>query len=89
MEALTLSFLLLSLHGTTYCVMSSRLPSRYQTLSVSTVVEDPCFDVHSFAAAKYAATVIKPKVRKMDDTMTMDPEIIKGLFDLGVSKRVY
>ena len=35
--------------------------------------------------SKYAREEIAPKVREMDETATMDPGIIKGLFEQGVS----
>jgi short/branched chain acyl-CoA dehydrogenase len=34
---------------------------------------------------RYAEDVIGPKVREMDENEHMDPEIIKGLFENGVS----
>ena len=34
---------------------------------------------------RYAEDVIGPKVREMDENEQMDPEIIKGLFENGVS----
>jgi hypothetical protein len=34
---------------------------------------------------RYAEDVIGPKVREMDEKEVMDPAIIKGLFDNGVS----
>ena len=40
--------------------------------------------IASASAAKFANTVIKPKVRQMDDTMTMAPDVISGLFEQGV-----
>lgn len=33
---------------------------------------------------KFAADVVKPKVMEMDEKETMDPAIIKALFDNGV-----
>jgi len=33
---------------------------------------------------RFANDVVSPKVREMDESETMDPEIIKGLFDQGV-----
>jgi len=33
---------------------------------------------------RFANDVVAPKVREMDESETMDPEIIKGLFDQGV-----
>jgi len=33
---------------------------------------------------RFAQEVIQPKVREMDETETMDPDIIKGLFENGV-----
>ena len=41
--------------------------------------------VSSFPVKRYAQDVIAPKVREMDENEVMDPEIIKGLFDNGVS----
>jgi hypothetical protein len=34
---------------------------------------------------QFAETVVAPKVREMDENERMDPEIIKGLFEQGVS----
>lgn len=34
---------------------------------------------------RFAVDVVGPKVREMDENETMDPAIIKGLFDQGVS----
>jgi short/branched chain acyl-CoA dehydrogenase len=34
---------------------------------------------------KFSEEVVAPKVREMDENEKMDPEIIKGLFDNGVS----
>lgn len=34
--------------------------------------------------AKFAADVMAPKVKAMDETGDMDPEIIRGLFENGV-----
>ncbi len=39
------------------------------------------------SAAKFAHSVIKPRVRQMDESMTMAPEVIKGLFENGVRFR--
>jgi hypothetical protein len=39
------------------------------------------------AAASFANTVIKPRVTEMDESMTMSPEVIKGLFSQGVRPR--
>lgn len=33
---------------------------------------------------RFAQDVVAPKVREMDEAETMDPEIIKGLFEQGV-----
>jgi len=33
---------------------------------------------------RFANDVVSPKVREMDEKETMDPEIIKGLFEQGV-----
>jgi hypothetical protein len=38
------------------------------------------------AVAKFAKEKIAPRVRAMDDAATMDPDIIRGLFDAGVSR---
>jgi short/branched chain acyl-CoA dehydrogenase len=35
---------------------------------------------------RFATDVIGPKVRQMDESEVMDPEIIQGLFDNGVSR---
>lgn len=37
------------------------------------------------AVASFAADVILPRVRAMDDNSYMEPEVIQGLFDNGVS----
>lgn len=34
---------------------------------------------------KFAEDVVEPKSREMDENEKMDPSIIKGLFDQGVS----
>ena len=34
---------------------------------------------------RFAIDVVEPKVREMDENEAMDPAIIKGLFDQGVS----
>lgn len=34
---------------------------------------------------KFSEEIVAPKVREMDESEKMDPEIIKGLFDNGVS----
>jgi len=36
------------------------------------------------AVRRFANDVVAPKVREMDESETMDPGIIKGLFDQGV-----
>jgi hypothetical protein len=36
------------------------------------------------AVASFAADVILPRVRAMDDNSYMEPEVIQGLFDNGV-----
>lgn len=36
------------------------------------------------AVARFAADVVAPKVREMDENEKMDPTVIKGLFDLGL-----
>lgn len=33
---------------------------------------------------KFAADVVEPRVREMDEAERMDPEVIQGLFDTGV-----
>ncbi len=35
-------------------------------------------------AAKFANTVVKPRVRQMDESMTLAPEVKQGLFENGV-----
>ena len=37
------------------------------------------------AVKRFADEVVAPKVREMDENEKMDPEVIKGLFDNGVS----
>ena len=39
--------------------------------------------------ARFAQEVIAPKVREMDEAEMMDPDIIKGLFEQGVSLACY
>ena len=34
---------------------------------------------------RFAVDVVGPKVREMDEAEMMDPEVIKGLFEQGVS----
>jgi alkylation response protein AidB-like acyl-CoA dehydrogenase len=34
---------------------------------------------------KFSEEVVAPRVRDMDEAEKMDPEVIKGLFDNGVS----
>ena len=36
------------------------------------------------AVRRFANDIVAPKVREMDENETMDPEIIKGLFEQGV-----
>ena len=36
--------------------------------------------------ARFAREEIAPKVREMDDSMTMDSDVIQGLFDQGVRR---
>lgn len=38
--------------------------------------------------ARFAREEIAPKVREMDDSMTMDSDVIQGLFDQGVRRGV-
>lgn len=42
----------------------------------------------SMAVKRFAVDVVGPKVREMDENESMDPEIIKGLFDQGVSNEL-
>jgi len=49
-------------------------------LSVFTEEEELIRD----SATKFALAELKPRVRKMDDSMTMDPALIKGLFEQGL-----
>lgn len=35
---------------------------------------------------RFAQDVVLPKVREMDDNEAMDPDIVKGLFEQGVSE---
>lgn len=39
----------------------------------------------TFPVKKFADEVIQPRVREMDEKEIMDPELIQGLFDNGVS----
>ena len=36
------------------------------------------------AVRRFANDIVAPKVREMDENETMDPEVIKGLFEQGV-----
>ena len=38
---------------------------------------------------RFATDVVAPKVREMDENEQMDPAIVKGLFDQGVSLHEY
>jgi hypothetical protein len=38
-----------------------------------------------FLVQRFSQEVVAPKVREMDENEMMDPSIIKGLFDQGVS----
>lgn len=38
------------------------------------------------SVVRFAEEVVAPKVRDMDENEMMDPEVIRGLFDTGVSK---
>jgi hypothetical protein len=38
-----------------------------------------------FLVRRFATDVVGPKVREMDENEMMDPSIIKGLFEQGVS----
>ena len=38
---------------------------------------------------RFATEVVGPKVREMDENEMMDPEVIKGLFEQGVSNLIY
>lgn len=38
-----------------------------------------------FVAQKFATEVVQPLVREMDDKSQLDPSVIQGLFDQGVS----
>mmetsp|Transcript_39332 Transcript_39332/g.63858 ORF Transcript_39332/g.63858 Transcript_39332/m.63858 type:complete len:203 (+) Transcript_39332:174-782(+) len=55
----------------------SGIPSALQTLTE----EEQMF---KDTVAKFADDVIKPRVREMDASMKMDPEIIQGMFDNGL-----
>ena len=37
------------------------------------------------AVVKFGEDVVAPRVREMDENEMMDPEVIQGLFDTGVS----
>jgi hypothetical protein len=41
--------------------------------------------VNCLQVQRFATEVVGPKVRDMDEKESMDPSIIKGLFDQGVS----
>ena len=43
----------------------------------------PCPILLFFAVAKFAREQIAPRVRAMDESATMDPAVIRGLFDQG------
>ena len=38
-----------------------------------------------FSVRRFAVDVVGPRVREMDEKESMDPAIIKGLFEQGVS----
>lgn len=44
------------------------------------------YDISAFiwTVRRFAQDVIAPKVQEMDRTATMDPEVIRGMFDQGV-----
>ena len=52
----------------------------YSSLGVEQSKFDPIVTV-----ARFAQEIIAPKVREMDEAEMMDPEVIKGLFEQGVS----
>ena len=60
--------------------VAPRCLSTVSPLTVLTAEEEMIRD----SAAKFANAVIKPRVRQMDESMTMAPEVIKGLFENGV-----
>lgn len=42
-------------------------------------------ETHLFPVSRFATDVVGPKVREMDENEMMDPSVIKGLFEQGVS----
>lgn len=42
------------------------------------------FSLTVVAVARFATDVVGPKVREMDENESMDPSIIKALFEQGV-----
>lgn len=42
-------------------------------------------DLSTWLVARFANDVVKPKVFEMDETETLDKDVLKGLFDQGVS----
>ena len=52
----------------------------YSSLGAKQSKFDPIVTV-----ARFAQEIIAPKVREMDEAEMMDPEVIKGLFEQGVS----
>lgn len=45
--------------------------------------------MNSLIVRRFAQEVIGPKVREMDEKESMDPAIIKGLFEQGASTHLY
>ena len=45
----------------------------------------PQANKHTLLVKRFAEDVVAPKVREMDENENMDPAIIQGLFEQGVS----
>lgn len=47
---------------------------------------DSCYSFHvTIPVKRFAQDVVQPRVREMDENEMMDPDIVKGLFEQGVS----
>lgn len=49
------------------------------------MVPDARIKLNLVLVRRFSTEVVAPKVREMDENEQMDPEIIKGLFEQGVS----
>lgn len=46
-------------------------------------------DIVVYSVKRFAVDIVGPKVREMDEKESMDPTIIQGLFEQGVSIRIF